>query len=72
MSDIAALAVQVQADAMIRTWQREIAENRQASARGKRENTAEGRDLARYHQGYADALDRCVQALRLLQDSVRE
>ncbi len=52
MSDIAAQALQVQITAWIVSWQREIADNRHL-------NTG-------YRQGYADALDRCVQALRLL------
>ena len=41
--------------ALIKGWQQEIAENRHL-------NTG-------YHQGYADALDRCVQALKLLKET---
>ncbi len=55
MTDIAAQALQVQISAWIDGWQQEIAENRHL-------NTG-------YHQGYADALDRCVQALKLLKET---
>ena len=53
--------------AFIQGWQREITEHRQAARRGEHEGTSEGNDLELYHRGYADALDRCVQALRMLE-----
>ena len=49
-------------------WKRDAAQARRASSQGKREGTAEGNDLYRWHQGYADALERCAEALRLLED----
>jgi hypothetical protein len=63
MADIAAQALQVQIKAMIGTWERERAERRSL-----RDSMAtEGNHS--YQDGYADALDRCVQALKLLEDT---
>lgn len=59
-------ATRVQVLAQIEVWRQDIAENRRAARGGKREGTAEGRDLYRYHSGYADALDRGVQALEMI------
>jgi uncharacterized protein YukE len=57
MTDIATQALQVQIEALIATWQREKAERTDGMfTDGNRA----------YQQGYADALDRCVQALKLL------
>lgn len=61
MADITAQALQVQITAFIEGWQREKAE---------RLNLADSMFTdgnKSYQQGYADALDRCVQALKLLQ-----
>jgi len=61
MADIAMQAVQVQIAAFIESWQQEIAPLRvKARQRGV---------IMGYDDGYADALDRCVQALRLLKDA---
>ena len=61
MTDIAALRVQI--EALIGAWQREKAE---------RNDLADGMATdgnKSYQQGYADALDRCIQALKLLSDA---
>lgn len=61
MTDIATAALQMQITALIGTWQREKAE---------RNDLADGMFTdgnKSYQQGYADALDRCIQALRLLE-----
>jgi hypothetical protein len=60
MTDIATQALQVQITALIETWQREKAE---------RLDLADGMFMdgnKSYQQGFADALDRCVQALKML------
>jgi hypothetical protein len=63
MTDIAAQALSVQINALIEGWQREAVEARE-QARGL--SGAEGRQLSSYYEGRADTLDRCVQALKLL------
>jgi hypothetical protein len=63
MTDIAAQALSVQISALIEDWQREAADA-QEQARGL--SGAEGRQLSSYYDGRADTLDRCVQALKLL------
>jgi uncharacterized protein YukE len=60
MADIATQALQAQIRALIDGWQREKAH---------RNDLADGMFLAgnkSYQQGYADALDRCAQALKTL------
>ncbi len=60
MADIAAQALHVQITALIESWQQQKAE---------RNDLADGMftDGNRsYQQGYADALDSCVQALKML------
>jgi hypothetical protein len=55
--------VQLQIAALIENWQREKAE---------RNDLADGMATdgnKSYQQGYADALDRCVQSLKLLGDA---
>jgi len=54
-------ALQVQVSALIDGWQRERAERVEMGA------GAPAREQG-YHEGYADALDRCVQALKMLRD----
>jgi hypothetical protein len=64
MADTAWMALQVQIQVLIDTWQHEKAE---------RNDLADGMFTdgnKSYQQGYADALDRCVQALKLLQHAL--
>ncbi len=63
-ADVAARMKQdVEVRALIGGWQRERKERREL-----RDSMATGGNHA-YHDGYADALDRCVQALKLLRKS---
>ena len=48
-------------------WKRDAAQARMASSYAQRT----GNDLYRWHQGYADALERCAEALGLLEDGLR-
>jgi len=60
MADIATQALQAQITALIDGWQREKAQ---------RNDLADGMFTdgnKSYQQGYADALDRCVQGLKML------
>jgi len=59
-------ATRAQVQGLLDSWVRDIAVNRRDAAAGEREGTVEGHGLFRYHSGYADALDRGVQSLKLL------
>jgi len=54
-----ARALQVQLDALIDGWQK--------ARLAALSSPDEGMDMA-YNEGYAAALDRCIQALRMLRD----
>jgi uncharacterized protein YukE len=63
MTNIAAQALSAQINALIDGWQREAVE---AQEQSRVMSGAEGRQLSSYYDGRADTLDRCVQALKLL------
>ena len=56
MNELRLKAIEVQIQALINGWKTEVKE--------RREDVDDSG--SRYQQGYADALDRCVQALRIL------
>ena len=60
MDDISAEALQVQIEALTGTWQREKAERNDLADSMYTDGNKS------YQQGYGDALDGCVQALKVL------
>jgi hypothetical protein len=64
VSELRLKSIEVQIQALIDSWKEERAERLElASGMATDGNKS-------YQQGYADALDRCIQGIKLLRDSI--
>ncbi len=61
MDDLETVALKTQMEALRHRWRSDMQEARTKA------NAPELGDEARYQAGYADALDRCIQAMRMLE-----